>query len=94
MDQIINAWGDAWQGYGISEYLLYLFLGVAAALAYRNWQRTLLVVWLAFYSWSMAVILSSDSLDMESGMTALWVCFYGLVGFILLGFMIYINLRE
>ena len=93
MDELIEAWKTAWQGYGLSDYPLLLAILVAAVCAYRNWQKTALVAWLIVYAWTMVVLVSGQYIDMNAGMLALWVCTYGLFGFFLLGFLIYTNLK-
>lgn len=96
MEPIMDAWKSAWQGYGISNYALLVASLVAAVSAYRNWQKTLLVVWILVYVWTMTILLGGGGagFDMQEGMNALWVCCYGLFGFLFLAFLIYTNLKA
>jgi hypothetical protein len=93
MNELVEAWKEAWLGYGISDYSLLVAIIIIAVSAYRNWQKTALIAWLLAYSWSMVVLLSGQYIDINAGMLALWVCSYGLLGFLVLGFLIYSNLK-
>ncbi len=93
MNDLVEAWKEAWKGYGISDYSVIIALVIAAVCFYRNWQKTALILWLLIYSWSMTVLLSGQYIDINAGMIALWVCTYGLFGFLLLGVFIYYNLK-
>lgn len=94
MQDLIDAWKTAWSGYGLSDYTLFLAIGVAGVCAYRNWQKTCLISWIVVYSWTMVVLLSGQHIDINAGMMALWVSSYGLLGFLFLSFLIYTNLKE
>jgi hypothetical protein len=94
MEEIIEVLSDTWQGYGISDSVLYIGLLAAAICAYVDWQKTCLAAWGLFYLWSMFAILSDGAIIMEEGFNAIWVCGYGLLGFFLLGILIYTNLKS
>ncbi|MCK6495182.1 MAG: hypothetical protein KJ050_02680 [Candidatus Omnitrophica bacterium] len=94
MQDLIDAWKTAWSGYGVSDYALFFGIGIALVCAYRNWQKTFLITWVVVYGWSMIVLLSGQYIDINAGMLALWVCTYGLLGFLFLSFLIYTNLKD
>lgn len=94
MNELIEAWKQAWLGYGVNDNYLIVAAVIAAVCAYRNWQKTILIAWLLFYGWTMTVLLSGQYIDINAGMIALWVCTYGLFGFLLLGMLIYTNLKN
>jgi len=91
MDVLFDVWTEAWKGYGLDGLYLYVAAAAVAVCAYYNWQRTLLVTWSIVYIWTMAVLLSSD-VDLQEGFTVVYVCAYGLVGFLFLGYCFYQNL--
>ncbi len=94
MNDLVEAWKAAWLSYEIPDYSLIIAIIILALCAYRNWQRTILIVWLCFYGWTMTVLLSGQYIDINAGMLALWVCTYGLFGFLFLGLLIYQNLKN
>ena len=93
METLLDVWMTEWERYSIDPWFLFIGLAVAAVFAYRDWQRTLLVLWSVVYLWSMVTILSPNKLDMGEGFIVVWVCGYGLLGFFFLGFLIYNNLK-
>ena len=94
MDTLMDLWQSTWNGYAIDPIYIYLAVAVAAVLAYRDWQRTLLVVWVVVYAWSMGVALTSPRIDLSEGFLVVWVAGYGLFGFFMLGFLFYSNLKQ
>lgn len=93
MDQLLNVWEHAWASYHIEPVYLYVILAVAAICAYRDWQKTLLVLWIVVYAWTMTIALAPGRLDLEAGFLVVWVCGYGLMGFFFLGYLFYANLK-
>lgn len=94
MEPIIDALQLTWQGYGVSEYVLYVVAAAALVGAYWSWQRTALAVWGVLYVWSMVALLGGQYFDVNEGLNALWLCTYALLGFFLLGYFIYSNLKD
>ena len=93
MDVLLAVWEEEWLRYGIDQIYVGVAFVIVAFSAYRNWAKTLMVSWVLVYLWTMVTLLSSD-LDMQEGMNVVWVCGYGLLGFIFLAFCYYMNLRE
>lgn len=93
MEVLLAVWEEAWLGYGIDEIYVYLALIIAAFAAYRDWAKTLMVSWILVYLWTMITLLSSD-LDLQAGFNVVWVCGYGLLGFVFLAFCYYTNLKQ
>jgi len=93
MEPLIETLKTEWATYGIPDIFTVATAIIVAVFGYRNWQRTGLAVWVIFYGWTMAVFLSSDTLDLYEGMNSVFVCTYGLGGFFVMGYFIYENLK-
>ena len=93
MDPLMEVWKLEWASYNLEPMFLYAFLAIAAVCAYRDRQKTLLVIWVVVYAWSMTIALAPGQLDLQAGFLVIWMCGYGLLGFFFLGYLFYANLK-
>ena len=90
METLLNIWQAEWDRYAIEPIYLFVILAVVAIGLYRNWNKTLLILWSVVYLWTMVVALK---VDLSGGFTVVWLCAYGFLGFMFLGFLFYSNLK-
>jgi len=94
MREIFDLLESTWASYEIGETYIFLAVLLLVFLLWRNWQKTSLGIWAVLYSWTMWVLLSSPGYDLQEGFNAVWVCTFGLLGFIALGGLIYQVLKS
>jgi hypothetical protein len=94
MDVLFDSWKYAWEQYEIGSTTVFIAFLIIAALAYRDWSKTLLGVWGVVYLWTMTVLLTDTALELGEGFVIVWVCGYGLLGFFALGFLFYYSLKS